>query len=302
MLVGVSRSSSRPGRWVTTCRSGPISDSMRGRTAAVSGRATGQPNAIGAASAASGTPNASTSVRACGRSAAHSALTSAITALDRGLVSRPCSANQPRSASIVDSANRSQTRSSSARAAGVRQRSMPSTKASQQHASTWARAAASRWSCAALKIANGSSAAAARRSRRASGVEQVLLAPVEQRQRASRGRAGRLVVAAAGRGVDAAAAGCAGRRRRSTTVSTAWSATNRAVPSQVELAEVVAVAGQQLLGDELQQDGVVALEGGEDVGVGLEAGQPVLGQVAGAAAGLAAGLDGARWRARWRAP
>ena len=67
---------------------------------------------------------------------------------------------------------------------------------------------------------------------------------------------------------------------------------------RVEVAELVAVAGQQLLGHQLQQDGVVALEGGEDVGVGLQRRQPVLGQVARAAARLPAGLDGVAWRAR----
>ena len=61
----------------------------------------------------------------------------------------------------------------------------------------------------------------------------------------------------------------------------------------VQRAELVPVAGEQPLGDQLQQHRVVALEGGEDVGVGLQAGQPVLGQVAGAAARLAARLDGA---------
>ena len=41
----------------------------------------------------------------------------------------------------------------------------------------------------------------------------------------------------------------------------------------------------------MQQDGVVAFEGGEDVRVGAQLGQPVDGQIAGTAAGLPAGLD-----------
>ena len=62
-------------------------------------------------------------------------------------------------------------------------------------------------------------------------------------------------------------------------------------PERVELAERVLVVGQQVLGRELQQDRVVALEGREDVGVGLQRGEAARAQVAGAAAGLAAALD-----------
>ena len=62
-------------------------------------------------------------------------------------------------------------------------------------------------------------------------------------------------------------------------------------PQRVQVSEGVAVAGQQPLGDQLQQDGVVPFEGGEDVGVGLERGQPVLGQVARATARLPTHLD-----------
>ena len=57
--------------------------------------------------------------------------------------------------------------------------------------------------------------------------------------------------------------------------------------------DVVGVGGQQLLGDQLGQHVVVALEGGEHVGVGLERDQPVLGEIACAAAGFAGLLDGA---------
>ena len=73
-------------------------------------------------------------------------------------------------------------------------------------------------------------------------------------------------------------------------------------PERVELAERVLVVGQQVLGRELQQDRVVALEGGEDVGVGLQRGEAARAQVARAAAGLAAALDRRRSRARWRPP
>ena len=57
--------------------------------------------------------------------------------------------------------------------------------------------------------------------------------------------------------------------------------------------DVVGVGGQQLLGHQLGQHVVVALEGGEHVGVGLQRDQPVLGQIACAAAGFAGLLDGA---------
>ena len=61
--------------------------------------------------------------------------------------------------------------------------------------------------------------------------------------------------------------------------------------ARVELAELILVVGEQALGGEHHQHRVVALEGGEDVGVGLQRGEPVDGHVAGAAAALAAGLD-----------
>ena len=61
----------------------------------------------------------------------------------------------------------------------------------------------------------------------------------------------------------------------------------------VHLLELAGVVGEQALGDQLEQDVVVALEGGEDVGVGLQRGEPVLAEVARAAARLAALLDGA---------
>ena len=56
---------------------------------------------------------------------------------------------------------------------------------------------------------------------------------------------------------------------------------------QVHRLELAAEADQQVLGDELEQDGVVALEGREDVAVGLERGQPVGREVAGSSTGLA---------------
>jgi len=60
---------------------------------------------------------------------------------------------------------------------------------------------------------------------------------------------------------------------------------------RVELAELVAVVGEEVLGAELEQDGVVALERREDIGVGLQRGEAVGLEVAGAAARLAARLD-----------
>ena len=62
--------------------------------------------------------------------------------------------------------------------------------------------------------------------------------------------------------------------------------------ADVDVAELLGVVGQQALGDQLQQDGVVALEGGVDVEVGAQGGEAVLDQEAGAAAGLAALLQG----------
>ena len=56
--------------------------------------------------------------------------------------------------------------------------------------------------------------------------------------------------------------------------------------------DVVGVGGEQFLGDELDQHVVVALEGSEHVGVGLQRDQPVLGEIACAAAGFARLLDG----------
>ena len=56
--------------------------------------------------------------------------------------------------------------------------------------------------------------------------------------------------------------------------------------------DVVGVGGQQLLGHQLGQHVVVALEGGEHVGVAPQRDQPVLGHVARAAACLAGLLDG----------
>ena len=66
---------------------------------------------------------------------------------------------------------------------------------------------------------------------------------------------------------------------------------NVATPSGIQLAELVAVVGQEVLRRELEQHGVVALERREDVGVGLQRREAVAAQVAGAAARLAAGLD-----------
>ena len=61
---------------------------------------------------------------------------------------------------------------------------------------------------------------------------------------------------------------------------------------RAEVREVALVVRQQALGHQLEQDGVVPLERGEHVGVGLQRGQQVLRQVARAPAGLTARLDG----------
>ena len=61
---------------------------------------------------------------------------------------------------------------------------------------------------------------------------------------------------------------------------------------RVEVGQAAGVGGDQLLAHHLDQDGVVALERGEHVGVVLVDGQQILRHVTGAAAGLAALLDG----------
>ena len=127
-------------------------------------------------------------------------------------------------------------------------------------------------------------------------LERVLLAELEHLQLPAAVEH-RHVVVPAGDGVDEPGDQRAGRRPLQHRLADHVGDEPDLAPA-VERAEVVAVAGQQPLGDQLQQDGVVALEGGEDVGVGLEVRQPVLLQVARAAARLAAHLDGARWRAR----
>ena len=65
-------------------------------------------------------------------------------------------------------------------------------------------------------------------------------------------------------------------------------------PELVEVAERVLVVRQQVLGRELQQDRVVALEGREHVRVGLQRREAAGAQIARAAAGLAAALDRVR--------
>ena len=52
-------------------------------------------------------------------------------------------------------------------------------------------------------------------------------------------------------------------------------ATKRTIPSWSSSWKLAGVVGEQPLGDQLQQDGVVALERGEDVGVRLERREPV---------------------------
>ena len=61
---------------------------------------------------------------------------------------------------------------------------------------------------------------------------------------------------------------------------------------RVEAADLLGEAGHKLLTGQLHHHHVVALEGGEDIRVCLQAGQQILGHVAVAAAGLAHLLDG----------
>ena len=71
---------------------------------------------------------------------------------------------------------------------------------------------------------------------------------------------------------------------------------------RVELAELVAVVGEQVLRAELEQDGVVALERREDVGVGLQRGEAV-GLAGSRRRRTPRGTSGScRSRARWRPP
>ena len=57
-------------------------------------------------------------------------------------------------------------------------------------------------------------------------------------------------------------------------------------------ADFVGVGGEEFFCDQLRQNVVVTLERGEDVGVRLECGEAVLGEIACAAAGFACLLDG----------
>ena len=124
--------------------------------------------------------------------------------------------------------------------------------------------------------------------------EHVLLAPAEHRQLVVAGRAARPP------GPTSSPPGSTSVIRssslctavRSMTVSTRQAGDEADHAELVEVLELARVVGEQALGDQLQQDVVVALEGGEDVGVGLERGEPVRREVAGAAARLAALLDG----------
>ena len=106
----------------------------------------------------------------------------------------------------------------------------------------------------------------------------------------ARGRAGRRSRRAPG---TASAITCTILRAnsRSTTVSTAWPATNVTISRGLSSPKCVAEVGQQPPRGEQHQHRVVALERREDVGVGLERREPVDAHVAGAAAALAAGLD-----------
>ena len=67
---------------------------------------------LGERSISSGTPNASTRSRACGRTRRHSELIRRLTSLERWTVSRPCSMNQARSSSMTDSACKSHSSAS----------------------------------------------------------------------------------------------------------------------------------------------------------------------------------------------
>ena len=173
------------------------------------------------------------------------------------------------------------------------QASTPATNASRTTRSTWALAASMTWSWASLKTANASaSGSAARRSRRARVSTRCCSRSSNSAQLPAAVEHGVLRVAS-GRGghetLDEAACGGALDDRAGELPGAEADHAQR-----VEVAEGVAVVGEQPLGHELQQHGVVALEGREHVGVGLQRRQPVDREVAGAAAGLAAHLDGGR--------
>ena len=63
-------------------------------------------------------------------------------------------------------------------------------------------------------------------------------------------------------------------------------------PPEAQIPHLLLVLGQEPLGDELEEHGVRALEGREDVGVGAQPTEPVRGEIALAPARLAAHLEG----------
>ena len=97
--------------------------------------------------------------RACARAASspHSVLTALMTAFERVEESRPCSWNQPRSASMPAIAYRSQTLAEQLlELAGSWHRSTASANARGRRARRTSRATATTWSCASMSTSNGS--------------------------------------------------------------------------------------------------------------------------------------------------
>ena len=157
------------------------------------------------------------------------------------------------------------------------------------------------WSWASLKTAKASAPGLPRLAQpQRQRLEQVPLAVLEQVELpAAVGRA--LLAVAARRGGDEALDEAAGGGALDDGPGELAGAEPHHAEG-VEVAERVAVVGEQALGDELEQHRVVALERREHVGVGLEGREPVDGEVARAAARLAAGLDGGRRVGRRRPP
>ena len=169
---------------------------------------------------------------------------------------------------------------------------MPAVNASSTTRSMCTRPARMTWSCAALNTSNASAVVLAGATQTTGrGLEDVLLAVLEQVELGAAVEQVVVVVAVAGTRVDEPLDEL---RRGGALLDDVGDGAGREAyqADRVEAADLLRVRRQQLLGDELEQHVVVALERREDVGVALERREPVLGEVAGAAAGLAGLLDG----------
>ena len=210
-------------------------------------------------------------------------------------MSRPCSMNQARSASIVVRACRSQSRLRATLVSPSGRSRALATNASSTSRSTWARAARDH-----VVLDPGEDLAGvhpvvdAALEPAGDAAEHVLLAEAQHRLLVGRvEQAGLLVpLVAAGQHV-------LDRREQLAGAGPLQHGLDRQPGDEADHAELVhvlelaGVVGQQALGDQLEEHVVVALEGGEDVGVGLERVEAVGAEVARAAARLAALLDGA---------